>query len=114
VFLSDNPDAHRHMVRLAAALDLCRVGGMAYGLVDWFNAPTGHRATTRFLTVPHQVLPPAAVDLWMELAERGGAPSETGPGGKDIIALSARPEALMAFVTAVREGKCHPANPENN
>src|SRR5262249_34492989 len=53
VFLTDSPDGHLGLVTAATAwAGRVRAGGLAYGVVDFSNAPTGHAARVSFLTVP--------------------------------------------------------------
>jgi hypothetical protein len=107
VFLTDNAEGHLHLCTLAAALLALGAGeGMKFGTTDFVNAPTLHRGTVSFLTVPKEVLPPAEVAAWLT----GLGLEHEGPaGGKDVVMLAAsrdRSELLAVFALAMHRGAC--------
>ncbi len=109
VFLTDCEEGHRRISTLALGLTarwlvlgLKSEKLLGYGVCEWMNPPTRHRATISFLTVPKSAL---AVDEVLAFVGQDQDPSAdqdilllTGGGDKGI-------EMMTLFASACRNDK---------
>ncbi len=122
VLLAVSERGHLGLVGLAAGLlgkwALLGVNGeplLSYGLVDFLNLPTLHRATFSILTVPKVACSVEELNEWL-----AGVGAGVVTEGKDLITLSeAREgsrewETVVAFIASVEKGAGQVGWPEDN
>jgi hypothetical protein len=121
VFVTNLADGHREISGLAfelaarwAVLGINPDGLMDYGLIEFFNRPTGHRDTISVLTVPKSALGVDEVNAFLGRLSR---PQQTD-GSQDLIGLCPDTErgreAVTIFLLALHEGSCRTFHLEEN
>jgi hypothetical protein len=121
VFVTDLPAGHARMADLAAALALRWLALglnpdtlLDYGVFEFVNVPTLHRATVSVLTIPKSAVDVDEVNVFLAQV----APGQQTDGERDLLLLTedtprAR-ETLGVLLQAIADGDLLPGDPTGN